>query len=823
MATDADFRADFSAVAQAALAQAESLVPAWLPGGRREGHEWKCGGVDGAPGRSLSINLRTGIWKDFADDEYAGADLVALYAAVYSLKPWEACRELAGQLGVQLRSPTAKSGGSAPPPPPPPPAPTPAPAAEPSSDASQWLPLHPVPADAPPYQSQWAHYARGVPGRHWEYRNQAGELLGVVCRFDTSDGGKEIQPLSYCQHVSGSRRWRYKAFADPRPMYGLERIPATGAELGIMVEGEKCADALWEALGRTIPVLSWPGGGKAVRKVDLEPLRAFQRLVGWPDADAQVDKRTHTIKPLEDQPGMQAMRYIERTVRGLGVAMRLVDIGQPGDRAPGWDCADAIADGWDKPRLIGFMRQLLPEAAAPAADSSNVVQGDFGGKGPPRRPAPAGSGGSPPEGEEEWRRRLIWQHAWTLRECTPNVITILLNHDAWRGVVGFDEFAQRTVKVKRTPYDPPGALYPAEWSDQDDTRTVQWLAERERFVPSSSSVAEAVEVVARANTFHPVLNYLRSLKHDGIDRVDTWLTDFLGVPDTPYARLVGRFYLVAMCMRVMQPGVKFDYCLVLEGTQGRRKSTALEALAGEWFSETDLDLTHKDSMSYIRGKWLHEFSELGSLMRAEERRQKSFLSRRVDEFRPTYGRREIRCLRQIVFAGTTNEYQWNKDPTGGRRFWPISIPGDIDLTGLRAMRDQLFAEAFQLAQQGERFWPTAEEQREHFDEQQIKREMPEAFVSLLHTWINEPDAPEEFPLARAITDGLKIEPRAITRDIQTRAGIALTKLQCERVEKRNHPDRTWYKRPRRNAASSTGREDAQHTGTDGAGWEDPFK
>jgi predicted P-loop ATPase len=208
-------------------------------------------------------------------------------------------------------------------------------------------------------------------------------------------------------------------------------------------------------------------------------------------------------------------------------------------------------------------------------------------------------------------------------------------------------------------------------------------------------------------------------------------------------------------------------------------------------------------MSQLRGKWLHEFQEMGSLIRTEEKRQKSFLSRKVDEFRPSYGRREIRCPRQLAFAGSTNEHQWNKDPTGGRRFWPVKVEADINIDGLRAARDQLFAEAYALAMKGERYWPTADEQRELFDPEQLDREQPEAFVSLLHKWLDDdPTVPEFFPLVLAMTAGLKIEPKAITRDITTRTGIALAKLGCEKVEKRNHPDRFLYKRPTRNAASS---------------------
>ena len=461
---------------------------------------------------------------------------------------------------------------------------------------------------------------------------------------------------------------------------------------------------------------------------------------------------------------------------------------RPADEAVGVIFARARDAGWKPPRRA---REPAPRREVSQAPTKTKAARAGGGD---------AGGGSPPD--DLWREGLLWARG-ALRECVPNVVQVLAHHPAWLGVIAFDEFSQKVVKRMAAPCDPADTAGRfTEWTDVDDTRTSIWMARNEGFVPSSSVVAEAVEVVARMNSFHPVLEYLHTLKHDGTPRVDMWMVDFLGVNDTPYTRLVSRWFLIGMCMRVLQPGCKFDYCLVLEGKQGRMKSSALRALAGEWFSDTELDLAHKDAMSAIRGHWLHEFGEMGSIARMESMRQKSFLSRQVDEFRPSYGRREIRCPRQLVFAGTTNEWQWNKDPTGGRRFWPVEIPEEIDVAGLARARDQLLAEAFALAKGGERFWPTADEQRDIFDPEQLSRETTEVFVELLASWMVDPGgATEEFSLSSAIMAGLKVEARAITRDIQTRAGMALAKLGCQRVEKRTGAIRFMYKRPEKSLLS----------------------
>src|SRR6186713_467184 len=108
MANAHDFKEDFAAVSRVALASAERLLTAWLPEGKRMVREFKCGDLSGRPGTSLSINLDTGIWKDFNQGD-GGADLVSLYAAIEGLEQWDACQQLAAQLGVTLRSTGAQS------------------------------------------------------------------------------------------------------------------------------------------------------------------------------------------------------------------------------------------------------------------------------------------------------------------------------------------------------------------------------------------------------------------------------------------------------------------------------------------------------------------------------------------------------------------------------------------------------------------------------------------------------------------------------------------------------------------------------------------
>jgi putative DNA primase/helicase len=806
---------DFVGLARALLDRVESLLSQWLPNGFKRNGYWYVGDFDGSPGKSANVKLSTGQWMDNAHPADHGGDLISLYARIRGLTQVEAARDLMRDNGWMA---------------------APVQAPKPKKKTAQWMPIHPVPTDAPDYKTQWAHVARGVPKQHWEYRDRAGQLLGVVTRFDKSDGTKDVQPLSFCQSNTGVRMWRYKAFVEPRPLYGLWRLPAEVAApgddpasrpLAIVVEGEKKADRLFEALGAQIPVLGWPGGCKVPHLADWAPLQPF-RVVCWPDADAQRDKASGELFPLELQPGMLAMRKIEAILAAQGTPARVVDVGAPGERPAGWDAADAVEEGWTRQDLMTFMARFVSAPGQAPADAAPAEPVDTAGGAPAQPPgaklyllpgtspptaAAPGEGAGAERAKRNWRADYVRARGEP-RECVPNVMLVMAHHPEWQGVLGFDEFSQRVVKRRPAPYQDDGlqAVADDEWTDVDDTRAVAWIARHEGWVVSSSMVAEAVNVVARAHPFHPVLEWLRSLKHDGTPRLDDWMIDHLGVEDNEYVRLVSRYFVIGMCMRVLEPGCKFDTCLVLEGPQGRRKSMALRVLGGEWFSDIELDLQNKDAMSNIRGKWLHEFGEMGSLARAESNRQKSFLSRQIDEFRPVYGRREIRCKRQSAFGGTTNEWQWNKDPTGGRRFWPVEVGTELNIEGLAAMREQLFAEAFACAQahiadrSTHRYWPTDVEQRELFDPEQLAREAPDAYLDLLASWINgdkcDPTGRGWFTLAEALMSGVNLDTKGMTKDVQSRVGICLRKLGCEKVERRTAQPRFVYKRPQRNAASS---------------------
>lgn len=200
---------------------------------------------------------------------------------------------------------------------------------------------------------------------------------------------------------------------------------------------------------------------------------------------------------------------------------------------------------------------------------------------------------------------------------------------------------------------------------------------------------------AQNNPFHPVKEYLASLKWDGVKRIDTWLIDYGKADDKEFIRAVGKLVLVAAVRRIRSPGCKFDEILVMESPQGFQKSTALLTLAvkSEWFTDSlPLSADEKKIIEALSGKWIVEAPELKGMRRTEVEHHKAMLSRQVDRSRMSYDRFTSEVPRQCIFFGTTNAASYLRDTTGNRRFWPVKV-GVFDIEGLRKVVDQLWAEA----------------------------------------------------------------------------------------------------------------------------------
>ena len=340
-----------------------------------------------------------------------------------------------------------------------------------------------------------------------------------------------------------------------------------------------------------------------------------------------------------------------------------------------------------------------------------------------------------------WEDHLDYDHKGNRLSTTENLRLILLNDPFLKGRFGQNCFDGRRWLRQAPPWNAQRPWYgPRLWDDGDDAG-LRWHLESYWGVTGRSAVADALELAAREQTFHPVKDYLENLYWDGVERLDTMLIDYLQAEDTPFVRAVSRKWMVAGCKRIFEPGCKFDTMLVLISPgQGRGKSLLGDILAGEWFKDGLRDITGKDALQELQGKWIVELGELSGLKKAENETVKQFLSCRKDTYRPSYGRYALDFPRQCIFLGSTNDREFITDETGGRRFWPVEIHGSAETTtermeGLRIVRDLLWAEAMERYRQGEKTWLSTAEEIAAGESEQQRFAQQDEWVGLVRAYL----------------------------------------------------------------------------------------
>ena len=304
----------------------------------------------------------------------------------------------------------------------------------------------------------------------------------------------------------------------------------------------------------------------------------------------------------------------------------------------------------------------------------------------------------------EWMKTstLKYDDNGRVKPTLDNMLKILVHDQALSGRIAFDRFASRYVAKGALPWNmQPGTRL---WTDADDAG-LRWYLENKYEVTGRDKVQDAMIMNAEQNGFNEVLDYLDSLTWDGVPRLDTLFTDYLGAEDNVYTRAVARKSFTAAVARAFEPGCKYDTMPILIGRQGAGKSTLIRTMGKKWYADGLSTFEGKEAAENIQGKWIIEAGEMAGYTRAEENASKQFLSRQVDVFRQAYGRRTQEYPRRCVFFGSSNQYEFLKDITGNRRFWPIDIeaqkPTKNVYVNLPSEVDQIWAEAVVRYKNGE--------------------------------------------------------------------------------------------------------------------------
>ena len=331
------------------------------------------------------------------------------------------------------------------------------------------------------------------------------------------------------------------------------------------------------------------------------------------------------------------------------------------------------------------------------------------------------------QANSDWRGSLIRNKSDNaIKNTMVNLEIIFLNDPNYSGKIEFNELTQmRTLDRK-------------EWKDVTENRIKLYLEKKYSLVTSIDSINQVCSIIADDNSYHPIKEYLHSIQWDGIHRIKSVFTDFLGATDNLYTQSVAVVTFTGAVARILNAGVKFDTCTVLTGGQGVGKSKFIAKIAvkPEWFTDGVTTFDGKDFYESIQGKWIVELGEGTAFQKSIKERSKQAITSQQDFYRKPYGRNPEQRPRQCVFFGTTNNYDFLKDETGDRRYYPIDVniakaikSIDKDLTP--EYISQLWAEAVQLYKSGQSIYIqdsqvlalAEQEQRKHFDESPLQSDI----------------------------------------------------------------------------------------------------
>jgi predicted P-loop ATPase len=370
-----------------------------------------------------------------------------------------------------------------------------------------------------------------------------------------------------------------------------------------------------------------------------------------------------------------------------------------------------------------------------------------------------------------------------IRLITANNIENFLRTDpVLSGLIRFNTFFE-TLEFSRSNQINSSAKEGDYINDNDIILIRSYFSKNLHYNVSIKMIYECITSVAiQDNSYHPVINYLNSLKWDGVNRLDRWLVDYAGAQNYEYTHEVSSKTLIAAVKRIFEPGCKVDTMLILEGSQGLKKSQLIEMIGKEWYA--DVMFTHdKDMVQAIKHAWIVEISELNGIGRREIDEVKAFLSRNTDLVRMPYDRLSRRYPRHNIFFGTINpdgDNSYLRDATGNRRFWPVEV-SYIDLKGLSENVDNLWAEAVVRYKAGEKVYLTNEITINQAFTKQEERMEVDPWMDIIEGYLMK-NSFNQVSLAEIAENALDLSKERMEDRFIKRIARALKKLGGQRIQ-----------------------------------------
>jgi len=326
---------------------------------------------------------------------------------------------------------------------------------------------------------------------------------------------------------------------------------------------------------------------------------------------------------------------------------------------------------------------------------------------------------------------------------------------------------------------------PRPFTDADYTRLAR---EAERGMGSFQTIPHemmrrAVHNVAQDALFDSAKAWLGSLSPwDGVDRLTTFMEVYLGaygstVVAQAYATSVGRYLWSAMAGRILHPGSQTDMVVILASPQGTGKSSSVRAMAPAPSYYTEINLTDSDAdrNRLTRGKSLVELSELRGLRTKDLDAMKAIVTRREDSWTPKYMEISTTYSRRYLMIGTTNDLEFLADPSGARRWLPITV-GLQDVAAITRDHAQLWAQAVVLFQTEGICWHEAQTLAVDEHEQFTVADSWEEIVTTYLQNATQVGVIDTTTVCQILQVGLQIPVGQYTRSHEMRVAAILRKL-----------------------------------------------
>lgn len=217
--------------------------------------------------------------------------------------------------------------------------------------------ITPVPKDAPKlsHSEIYKKYCVAFGGHanhYYPYRNEQGELLGYILRWDSVkqvDGSfkKEIRPFVYGTAINGEKKWSSQGFPEPRPLFNLDKIAQNITSTILIVEGEKTALAA-EKLFPTYVVTTTMQGAQSASLTDYSSLKG--RHIICMDEDDTGYNYCRTVRDLLLKSGVVPVKFLNNDIFRFYkiVNGQLKLLKNPRKLKSGYDLADAVLEGWQQ-------------------------------------------------------------------------------------------------------------------------------------------------------------------------------------------------------------------------------------------------------------------------------------------------------------------------------------------------------------------------------------------------------------------------------------------------------------------------------------------